>query len=61
MNIKMFNGNDLPNALALTARQTTKLINTIENNSYKVVWMSIRIKFSKTQKSKIIQFRGFLG
>ena len=25
MNIRMFNGNDLPNELSLTTRQTTKL------------------------------------
>ena len=31
--LKMFNGNDLPHKLLLTARQKTKLRNTINNNS----------------------------
>ena len=40
MNIKMFNGNHLPNELLLTTRQTTKLRNSVENN------MSTDIKLS---------------
>ena len=32
MNARMFNGNNLPNELLLTTRQTTKLRNVIENN-----------------------------
>ena len=54
MNIKIFNGNNLPNE-SLTTRQKTKLRNAIENN------MSVDIKFSKTQISKIIQSGGTLG
>ena len=49
MNIRMFNGNNLPHELLLTTRQTTRLKNAIENN------MSTDIKWSKTQISKIIQ------
>ena len=48
MNVRMFNGNDLPHAL----RQTTKLRNAIENN------MSTDVNLSKAQISKS---RGFLG
>ena len=54
MNVKMFNGNNLPDELFLTTRQTTKLRNAIENN------MSTNIKLSKAQISKIIQSGGFL-
>ena len=32
MNSKMFSANNLPHELLLTARQTTKLRNSIENN-----------------------------
>ena len=32
MNVKMFNGNNLPDEFLLTTRQTTKLRNAIENN-----------------------------
>ena len=32
MNVRMFNGNNLPHELLLTTRQTTKLRNAIENN-----------------------------
>ena len=49
MNLKMFNGNNLPHELLLTTRQTTKLRNAIENN------MSTDIKFPRAQISKIIQ------
>ena len=55
MNIRMFNGNNLPNELLLTTRQTTRLKNAIENN------MSTDIKWSKAQISKIIQSGGFLS
>ena len=55
MNVKMFNENDLPHEFLLTTRQITKLRNAIENN------MSIDIKLTKAQISKIIQSGGFLG
>ena len=55
MNLKMFNGNDLPHELLLTTRQKTKLRNAFNNN------MSTDIKLSKAQISKIIQSGGFLG
>ena len=55
MNIKMFNGNNLPHELLLTTKQTTKLRNAIENN------MSTDIKFSKDHIYKIIQSGGYLG
>ena len=55
MNIKTFNGNNLPYELLLTTRQTTKLRNAIENN------MSTDIKLSRAQISKIMQSGGFLG
>ena len=54
MDAKIFNSNNLPHELLLTARQTTELRNAIKNN------MSTDIKLSKTQISKIIQSRGFL-
>ena len=41
MNIKIFNGNNLPHELLLTIRQKTKLRNGFENN------MSTNIKLSK--------------
>ena len=47
ISLKMFNGNDLPHELLLT-RQTTKLRNAFNNN------MSIDLKLSKAQISKII-------
>ena len=49
MNNRMSNGNNLPDALLLTTRQTTKPRNGIENN------MSTDTKMSKAQISKIIQ------
>ena len=55
MNLKMFNGNDLPHELLLTTRQKTKLRNSFNNN------MSTDLKPSKAQISKIIQSGGFLG
>ena len=55
MSLKIFAGNDLAHKLLLTTRQKTKLRNAFNNN------MSIEIKFSKAQISKIIQSGGFLG
>ena len=55
INLKMFDGNDLPHELLLTARQKTKLRNAFNNN------MSTDIKLSKAQITKIIQSGGFLG
>ena len=48
MNIKMFNGNNLPYELFLTTRQKTKLRNALENN------MSTNIKLPKSQITKLI-------
>ena len=48
MNIKMFDGNYLPQELLLTTRQKTKLRNAFNNN------MSTDIKLSRGQISKII-------
>ena len=53
--LKMFNGKDLPHELLLTAGQITKLGNAFNNN------MSIEIKLSKAQISKVIQSGRFLG
>ena len=55
INFKVFDGNDLPHELLLTARQKTKLRNAFNNN------VSNDLKHSKAQISKIIQSRGFLG
>ena len=55
MNLKMFNGNDLPHELLLTTRQKTKLRNAFNNN------MNTDIKLSKAQIFKIIKSGGFLG
>ena len=55
MNARTFNGNKLSHELSLTARQTTKLRNAIENN------LQTDIKLSKAQISKIFQSGGFLG
>ena len=55
MNMKRFDGNNLPHELLLTTRQKTKLRNAFENN------MLTEIKLSKIQISKIIQSGGFLG
>ena len=52
MSLEILNGNDFPHELLLTARQKTKL-----RNAFK----PIDLKRSKTQISKIIQSRGFLG
>ena len=48
MNLKMFDGNDLPHELLLTT-QKTKLRNAFNNN------MSTDLKLSRAQISKIIQ------
>ena len=55
MNIKMFNGNNLPPELLLITRPKTKFRNAFENN------MLTDIKLSRTQISKIIQSGGFSG
>ena len=55
INLKMFNGNNLPHELLLTTRQKTKVRNAFNNN----MWTDS--KLSKAQISKIIQSGGFLG
>ena len=55
ISLKMLNGNDLPYELLLTTRQKTKLRNAFNTN------MSIDLKLSRAQNSKIIQSGGFLG
>ena len=55
INLKMFNGNNLPHELLLTTKQKTKVRNAFNNN------MSTDLKLSKAQISKIIQSGGFLG
>ena len=55
ISLKMFNGNDLPHELLLTARQKTKIRNAFNNN------MSTKLKFSKALINKIIQSGGFLS
>ena len=55
INLKMFDGNDLPHELLLTTIQKTKLRNALNNNK------SADIKLSKTQIVEIIQSGGFLG
>ena len=50
INLKMFNGNNLPHELLLTTRQKTKLRNAFNNN------MSADLKLSKAQISKSGQF-----
>ena len=54
MNIKMFNGNNLPHELLLTTRQKNNLRNAFENN------ISTDVKRSKAQISQKIQSGGFL-
>ena len=51
----MFNGNNVPHELSLTARQKTKVRNAFNNNT------STDLKLSKAQISKIIQSGSFLG
>ena len=48
MDIKIFDGNDLPHELLLTTRQNNKLRNALNNN------MSTDTKLSRAQISKII-------
>ena len=55
MRLKMFDGNDLPYELLLTARQRKKLRNTFNNN------ISTDLRLFKAQVSKIIQSGGFSG
>ena len=55
MNLKMFDGNDLPRELLLTTRQKMKLRNTFNNS------MSPYLKLSKVQISKSIQSGVFVG
>ena len=55
MNMKIFNGNNLPHELLLTTRQKTDSRNAYKNN------MSTDKKFSKAQISKVIQSGEFLG
>ena len=55
INLKMFNGNNLPHELLLTTRQKLKIRNAFNNNR------STDKKFSKAQINKIIQSGGFLG
>ena len=52
--LKIFDVNDLPHELLLTARQKTKLRNAFNNN------MATDIKLSRAQISKVIQYGGFL-
>ena len=54
ISFKMFNGNDLPHELLLTARQKTKLRNAFNNNR------PTDLKLSKAQISKIIQSGSFV-
>ena len=53
INLKMFNGDNLPHELLLTTRQKTKIRNAFNNNT------STNIKLSKAQINKIIQSGGF--
>ena len=53
--IKNLNKVELPHELVLTARQSTKLRNAINNN------MATDLKLSKAQIKKLIQSGGFLG
>ena len=55
MSFKMFDGNDRPHELLLTTRQRKKLRNAFNND------ISIDLKLSKAQISKIIRSGGFLG
>ena len=55
MNLKMLDGNDLPQELLLTTRQKLRLRNAFNNN------MSTDLKLSKPQISKITQTGRFLG
>ena len=48
MSLKMFNGNDIPHELLLTARQKAKLRNSFNSN------MTTNLKLSRAQIFKII-------
>ena len=48
INLKMFNGNNLPHELLLTKRQKTKIRNAFNNN------VSTDLKLSKGKVNKII-------
>ena len=48
INLKMFNGNNLPHELLLTKRQKTKIRNAFNNN------VSTDLKLSKAKVNKII-------
>ena len=55
INLKIFNGNNLPHELLLTTRQKTKVRNAFNNN------ISTDLKLSKVQINEIIQSGGFLS
>ena len=55
LNLKMFNGNNLPHKLLLTTRQKTKLRNAFNNS------ISTDLKLSKAQIFKIILSGGYFG
>ena len=55
ISLKIINGNNLPHELLLRTRQKTKVRNAFNNN------MSIDLKLSKAQISKIIESGGLLG
>ena len=55
LEFKNFAVDELPHELLLTTRQKTKLRNSFNNN------ISIDLKLSRAQISKIIQSGGFLG
>ena len=55
INLKTFNGNNLPHELLLITRQKTNIRSAFNNN------MSTDIKLSKAQITKIIQSGRFLG
>ena len=55
INFKMFDEKNLPHELLLTLRQKAKLRNSLNNN------MSVDIKLTRAQVSKIIQSGRFLG
>ena len=55
ISLKMFDGNNLPHELLLTAKQKTKIRNAFNNN------MSTDLELSKAQIKKIIQSGGFLS
>ena len=64
INLKIFDGNDLPHELFFTTRQKTKLRNAFNNNNdnnNNNNNTSTDIKLSKAQISNIIQSGGFLG